>query len=155
MIKRSACFQSSPYQHPIYDTHPELLNYPWVGVLDLTIFRTDIPLFTSAHARAKCFEILGVDLIPEDKELLDNPEQHQFYEGCVSYGWTKDNTYLLALYLSPESGPSTWVHEASHCIDLVFERVGIPPGVESTEVRSYCLDHLYTQISQIMEEQTP
>ncbi len=59
------------------------------------------------------------------------------------------NWYNLIL---PESvKPKTIVHECSHAIDFIMDDVGVPIGIENTEIRAYLLGDLYEDVCIALE----
>ena len=47
--------------------------------------------------------------------------------------------YFFYIFISPESNRYTRIHECSHLVDFVHDYVGVPFGMDSTEVRAYGL----------------
>lgn len=60
-----------------------------------------------------------------------------------------DGTVRLSMVIKPKASRSTWAHECSHVADFIMEHVGIPLGLESTELRAYLVGHLFWHLDNL------
>lgn len=95
---------------------------------DLNIFgsRKDFKAFLKEHKAP------GIPNIPKNAPAF-------FYRGLCK-------GYRLWCILFPDEISIDVVHECSHVIDQLFKDVGVPPGLESTELRAYLMGKLVDDI---------
>lgn len=106
-----------------------------IGVIELSIFNIDIPVFLTDEDRVQELRRRGYDAEPCDRDHF----------GLVSQCITEDGYMSLAMVITSRARSGTIPHECSHLVDFVFDHVGIPGGVESTEIRAYLSTYLIEQ----------
>lgn len=112
------------------------------GWIEIEIFRMAVPVFISEADRVAYLNFHKASYAPM------TPEQR----AAALAGWAlyPDQSKLIFMVLPVGVPQSTWVHEASHVVDFVFEHLGIDTGIEVTEVRAYMLGHIFASIEDIM-----
>lgn len=73
------------------------------------------------------------------------PDVDRNINGCAGWESDKNGVRYWFLYVAPDSRNGTVIHECSHLVDFIFEKCGVPPGTESTEVRAYLHQDLVEQ----------
>lgn len=98
-----------------------------IDSIPVDIFSIDIPVFISDEDRVYELRKRGFPA-----ELCDRG-----HYGLVSCTYSDDGHMALAMVITPGAKNNTVTHECSHLVDFIFEHVGIPGGIESTELRAY------------------
>ena len=60
--------------------------------------------------------------------------------------YANDGTVRLSMVLKRGTTRATWAHECVHIADFVMDHVGIPLGIDNTEVRAYLVGHLFAHL---------
>jgi len=102
--------------------------------IPLDMFNLGVAVFRSETKRLAVLQKQGcVDLERQNDSAL----------ASAHMDYTSDGAIRLSMVIKPGATRSTWAHECSHIADFAMEYLGIPPGVESTEVRAYLVGHLF------------
>lgn len=113
-----------------------------IGLIHLDMFNIEIPVFASEADRVQELTKAGFYVETDNKP----------FRGLA--GWTshkETNQIQHYIVITDQGDECTWAHEASHIVDMVFDLLGIPPGIESTEIRSYTLGHIFGCLMGIMD----
>lgn len=125
-----------------YTSTAEIPVKTWIGLLELNVFQIEIPLFVDDQSRFDLFKKLGIN--------IEGDSVREDYGNLVSYGTTPSGTFIMTMTLDAKADITVIAHECSHVVDVIFDRVGIPPGIVSTEVRSYTLGYLVGQAADLL-----
>lgn len=119
---------------------PEVKGF--IGFIDIDVFNLQVAVFSKNKSRLKMLRKQGCNDPSASDEGAFASAHLDFVNGSAR----------LSMVLKPAASKSSWAHECSHIVDFIFNFLGIPPGIESTEIRSYLLGHLWSGLEKIMPE---
>ena len=111
-----------------------------LGLIHLEIFNLDVAVFGRDADRVKVLR--GEGCSPDSADPAAIASAH--------LDFTQSGSPRLSMVIKPEATRATWAHECVHIADFVMNLVGIPMGVENTEVRAYMVGHLFGQLERIV-----
>lgn len=111
-----------------------------IGVIDLAVFNLNVAVFGSNEDRVAALRDEGCDVSGHDVACLASAHMDVVGDGSIR----------LSLVIKPVATKATWAHECVHIADFVMDRLGIPMGVENTEVRGYLVGHLFASLDEMM-----
>lgn len=111
-----------------------------IEVISVDIFNVQIPVFVSDEDRVHELRKRGFPAEPCDRG----------HYGLVSCCYDDAGFYSLAMVITPGATGSTIPHECSHLVDFIFDHVGIPGGIESTELRAYLTGYLIEKTEEMI-----
>lgn len=110
------------------------------GWINIDVYRIAIPICLSSDACRELCEHEGISWDMPEKTVM----------AFAGWGQTKKGQRMHYVMLPSDSTPTTWVHEASHLVDFIFDYLGLDPSIEGTEARAYLLEHIYASIEATM-----
>ncbi len=111
-----------------------------IGVIDLAVFNLDVAVFASDEDRVAALRDEGCDVSEHDIAALAS--SHMDVAG--------DGSPRLSMVIKPVATTATWAHECVHIADFVMDRLGVPMGVENTEIRGYLVGHLFASLEEML-----
>ncbi len=107
-------------------------------IISLAPFNHDLAVFRSDKVRRKTVRKEGV------KDLCEPMVGAAM--ACVRREFTKNGGMRLSMVLPEGVANSIIAHECVHVADYLMDHVGIPMGVECTEVRAYLVGYMISEI---------
>lgn len=111
-----------------------------IGIIPLDVFNLEVAVFADDAARCAALREEGCDVPEYDQAALAS--SHLDAAG--------DGSPRLSMVIKPVATKATWAHECVHIADFVMHHLGIPMGVENTEIRGYLTGHLFAGLEEML-----
>jgi hypothetical protein len=111
-----------------------------IGIIPLDVFNLDVAVFADDAARCAALREEGCDVSEHDEDCL----------ASAHIDTAGDGSTRLSMVIKPVAAKATWAHECVHIADFVMNRLGIPMGVENTEIRAYLTGHLFAGLEGLL-----
>jgi len=111
-----------------------------IGIINLDIFHLIVAVFISDEDRCKDMERFGFQPEPETRS----------FRGLAVQSYDDQGHCFHAIVITPDGDDSTITHEASHIVDFLFDHLGIPGDMGSTELRAYLSSYLIERTRQMV-----
>jgi hypothetical protein len=111
-----------------------------VGVCRIGVFNIQIGVFRSLADCAGHLARVGCRIEAESKHSI----------GMARWDECENGTTWWSLIITDEATDATIVHECVHMADFIMERVGIPTGVENTEIRALLTAEVYLEACRVL-----
>lgn len=113
-----------------------------IGIVSIDMLSISFPVFLTVQDALDDLIAHGFNIDPDD-------HNHDVYGSFMEVdSATQGTTYVMVI--TKDAPVSTWAHEASHAVDFIMERLGMPPDVSNTETRAYMLGHIVEEIQNII-----
>jgi len=113
-----------------------------IGIISLDIFNLEVAVFDNEDERLERLAEEGCeDLTRHAVAAIASAHLDATAEGSPR----------LSMVIKPHATKATWAHECVHIADFVMDHLGLPSGVENTEIRAYMVGHLFSGLEDMME----
>lgn len=114
-----------------------------MGLIPLDIFRTTIPVYLTDIDRCLDLQARGFP--------AESFNDGAFY-GLACFNTDGNGNTIYSMIIASHAREDTISHECSHITDFLFDDFGIPPGMESTEIRAYLTSYLIGRTETIVAQ---
>ena len=114
-----------------------------IGLVSIDMLSISFPVFLTVQDAIDDLLSRGYDIDPGDF-------QHNVFGSFMELNHKSEPRTGYAMVITKEASVSTWAHEASHAVDFIMERLGMPSDISNTETRAYMLGHIVSEIQNIM-----
>lgn len=112
-----------------------------LGVVFVDVFNIQIGVFRSQKKCRKYLADLGCVIDPVTGA----------HHGIARVDEGNGGEEWFSLIITKSARDGTLVHECVHMADFIMESLGIPTGVENTEIRAYLTQHIFCEAGVILE----
>lgn len=111
-----------------------------IGIIPLDVFNLEVAVFSNDDDRVAALRADGCDVEGRNSVALASAHMDEAGDGSLR----------LSLVIKPVATRATWAHECAHLADFVMDYLGVPTGIENTEIRGYLVGRLFAGLDEMM-----